>query len=159
MSWERTKRANPGQELTRFWAVAATLTPIRYDGAHVTVRLAPFRRRDGDSVDDYYRLNARWEGGTLLMEMPRDHWSEVATFVHGRFEVKQSGVVWVYERVRPDQLDESHRPLEMKREPYAYPVQPRRLPLTNSVPPPPPPPDPARDNPARSPRGVQPPPA
>jgi hypothetical protein len=46
------------------------------------------------------RLRAAWKGDTLYALLPGGQWHRVASFVEGRFEVRQAGYRWALARVR-----------------------------------------------------------
>jgi hypothetical protein len=101
---------------------------FRYDGKYVTLALSNLHAWEWNSEDGFNRVKAKWVGNDLYWLPPWGNWSKMATFVNGRFEYKyetDEKIVWVYERVGPDQLADYEKPLVKEREPHDYAITAR----------------------------------
>jgi hypothetical protein len=61
---------------------------FKYEGGLVTLRLLSISPVSWQSADGVYALNARWDGDVLQYLAPLGQWTELATFLHGRFVVR-----------------------------------------------------------------------
>jgi hypothetical protein len=97
---------------------------FRYDGDTVTLRLMSLRPGIWKSDDDFYRVDARWNGSMLEYRPPFGDWTELASFDGDHFEDVGSGVRRVFGRVGDDEVAEWNRGILKPRERHDYSIRP-----------------------------------
>ena len=97
---------------------------FRYDGDTVTLRLATMNPAMWRSDDDFYRVEARWDGDMLTYRPPFGDWAELAAWVGGHFEDSGSGTRRIFGRVGEDEVPEWNRAVLAPRELHDYSIQP-----------------------------------
>jgi hypothetical protein len=104
---------------------------FRYHGDTVTMHLIAVRDWHGRSPDDYYRVKIKWKGNDLFWLPPHGTWTRLATLANGKFQKENPKYQiesaerppWVFEKVKPEKLNEYEKPLASEREPYDYELQ------------------------------------
>ena len=97
---------------------------FRYDGDTVTVRLLTMHPGMWKSEDDFYRLEARWDGDMLSYRPPFGDWAEVAAFVGDHFEDNGNGIRRVFARISDAEVIDFNRAILAPRPAHDYSVQP-----------------------------------
>jgi hypothetical protein len=75
-----------------------------YDGVCVTLRLLTLDEGRWKSADDFYKLQAKWEGSTLYYRPPFGPWTELASFEDGRFVNVGNGRKRIFGKITDDQV-------------------------------------------------------
>ena len=78
---------------------------FRYDGDTVTLRMMTLQAGVWKSDDDFYRLDARWNGSMLEYRPPFADWAELASFEGDHFEDAGSGTRRVFTRIGSRRLE------------------------------------------------------
>jgi hypothetical protein len=97
---------------------------FRYDGDTVTLRMATTNPAMWKSEDDFYRLDARWDGEMLTYRPPFADWAELAEFKGDHFEDVGGGTRRIFERITEDQVPDWNRAILKPREIHDYTTQP-----------------------------------
>lgn len=95
-----------------------------YDGDTVTVRLLTPHAEMWRSADDFYRLDARWDGEMLSYRPPFGDWAELAAWTGDHFEDSGSGVRRVFGRIGEDEVIDFNRAILAPRERHDYATPP-----------------------------------
>ena len=97
---------------------------FRYDGDTVTVRLLTLNPGVWKSGDDFYRLEARWNGDTLEYRPPFADWAALAEWRGDHFEDEGGGVRRIFGRIGEDAVADFNRAILDPRQPHDYSIKP-----------------------------------
>jgi hypothetical protein len=96
---------------------------FRYDGDTVTVRLLTMHPEMWKSDDDFYRLDARWDGDMLSYRPPFGEWQELAAWVGDHFEDVGTGTRRIFRRISEDEVVDFNQAILNPRERHDYSIQ------------------------------------
>ncbi len=97
---------------------------FRYDGDTVTLRLMTLQAGVWKSDDDFYRLDARWNGSMLEYRPPFADWADLASFEGDHFEDAGSGTRRVFTRIGDDEVAGWNAAILKPRARHDYSVRP-----------------------------------
>jgi hypothetical protein len=97
---------------------------FRYDGDTVTLRLPTLQDGVWKSDDDFYRLDARWNGSRLEYRPPFAGWAELASFEGDHFENVGSGTRRIFARIGDDEVADWNAAILKPRARHDYSVRP-----------------------------------
>ena len=89
----------------------------------LTIRL--FTLQDGvyKSPDDFYKLKAKIEKGTLFYLPPFGDWVPLAAFDSGRYLMSSQGTTRYFKKVSADQVPKHERGMLSERAPHDYRIR------------------------------------
>ena len=95
-----------------------------YSGDTVTLRLMTLRTGQWKTPDDFYTLEAKWEGDSLYYRPPFGDWTDLAAFEGDHFVNIGSGKRRVFAKITPDEVEGWNKAiLKEDRQPHDYRIR------------------------------------